>query len=135
MNEENRDVKVAGGGDSDKVPTQELSATNGIDRTKRLRFWANWALALLTVVGAGFVMVFALGAVMSTAACSDKQCPHLGPKGIGFDVLFYGAPVVAALTIIVSFFTAHRRWGFVVPVVALALLGADIGLLAGTVVQ
>jgi hypothetical protein len=135
MNEENRDVKVAGGGDSDKVPTQELSATNGIDRTKRLRFWANWALALLTVVGAGFVMVFFFGAVLSTAACSQKQCQQVGPTWLSPDVSLYGPAVVAALTIIVSFFTAQRRWGFIVPVVALALLGADIGLLAGTVAQ
>ena len=92
-------------------------------------------MALLTVVGAGVVMVFALGAVMSTAACSDKQCPNLGPNGISFDVLFYGAPLVAALTIIISFFTAQRRWGFVVPVVALAVLVADISILAFTVAQ
>ena len=76
----------------------------------------NWALALLTVVGAGIVMAVALGAVMSTAACSDKACPNIGPAGISFNELFYGAPVVAALTIVVSFFTAKRRWGFVVPV-------------------
>jgi hypothetical protein len=101
----------------------------------RLRFWANWALALLTVVGAGVVMVFSIGAVMSTAACSDKACPKLGPNGISFDVLFYGAPVVAALTIIISFFTAQRRWGAVVPVLALALLIADISILAFTVAQ
>jgi hypothetical protein len=89
----------------------------------------------LTVVGAGVVMVFSLGAVMSTAACSDKQCPNLGPNGISFDVLFYGAPVVAALTLIVSFFTAQRRWGIVVPLLALALLVADITILAVTVAQ
>ena len=50
-------------------------------------------------------------------------------------MLFYGAPVVAALTLIVSFFTAQRRWGIVVPVVALALLVADITILAVTVAQ
>jgi hypothetical protein len=95
----------------------------------------NWALALLTVLGAAAVMLLALGSVMSTAACSDTQCPNLGPDGISFDVLFYGPWVVAALTIVVSFFTAQRRWGIVVPVVALALLGADIGILATTVAQ
>ncbi len=135
MNQENRDVKTAAGLGRDEDPGGQLSATSGTDRTNRLRFWVNWALALLTVVGAGAVMVFALGAVMSTAACSDKQCPNLGPNGISFDVLFYGAPVVAALTIIISFFTAQRRWGFVVPVVALALLVADISILAFTVAQ
>jgi hypothetical protein len=116
-------------------PVEAPAATGDIDRRSRVRFWVNWALALLTVVGAGVVMVYCLGAVMSTAACSDKQCPNLGPNGISFDVLFYGAPVVAAATIVVSFFTAQRRWGIVVPLVALALLIADIGILAATVAK
>jgi hypothetical protein len=135
MNEENRDVKIAAGLDRDQDPGEQPTATSGTDRSKRLRFWVNWALALLTVVGAGVVMVFSLGAVMSTAACSDKQCPNLGPNGVSFDVLFYGAPLVAALTIVVSFFTAQRRWGIVVPLLALALLVADITILAVTVAQ
>jgi hypothetical protein len=100
-----------------------------------LRLWMNWALALLTVLGAGVVMAVAMGAVMSTAACSDKACPNLGPDGISFNTLFYGAPVLAVLTIVVSFFTARRRWGFVVPVSALALMIADITILAVTVAQ
>jgi hypothetical protein len=73
--------------------------------------------------------------VMSTAACSDKACPNLGPRGISFDVLYYGAPAVAVLTIVLSIFTAKRRWGFVIPVTALALLIADIAMLAVTVAQ
>ena len=126
---ENHDVKT------NADPGEAPAATGDIDRSSRVRFWLNWALALLTVVGAGVVMVYCLGAVMSTAACSDKQCPNLGPNGISFDVLFYGAPVVAAATIVVSFFTAQRRWGIVVPLVALALLIADIGILAATVAK
>ena len=80
-------------------------------------------------------MAVALGAVMSTAACSDKACPNLGPRGISFDVLYYGAPAVAIVTIVLSIFTARRRWGFVVPVTALALLIADVAILAITVAQ
>jgi hypothetical protein len=72
---------------------------------------------------------------MSTAACSEKQCLNLGPNRISFDVRFYGAPVVAALTIVVSFFTPQRRWGIVVPIFALALLVADITILAVTFAQ
>jgi hypothetical protein len=131
MNEENRDLKIDAGVDPDKLS----APSSGPHRSKRPRLWVNWALALLTVLGAAVVMLYSLGAVMSTAACSEKQCPHLGPNGISFDVLFYGAPVVAALTIIVSFFTAQRRWGIVVPVLALALLGTDITILAVTVAQ
>jgi len=101
----------------------------------RPRLWLNWALAVLTVIGAGAAMAVALGAVMSTAACSDKACPNLGPHGISFDTLYYGAPAVAVVTVVLSFFTARRRWGFVVPVVALALLIADMAIVTITVAQ
>jgi hypothetical protein len=131
MNEENRDLKIDAGVDPDKPS----ASTGSPHRSTRLRSWVNWVLAALTVVGAGVVMLFALGSVMSTAACSEKRCPHLGPDGISFDVLFYGAPVLAALTILVSVFTARRRWGMVVPVFALVLLVADISVLAVTVAQ
>jgi len=104
-------------------------------RARRVRLWLNWALAALTVIGAGVSMAVALGAVMSTAACSDKACPNLGPRGISFDTLYYGAPAVAVVTVVLSFFTARRRWGFIVPVVALALLAADVAILAITVAQ
>ena len=112
-----------------------LAGPGGTDHDRRARLWVNWALALLTVVGAAVVMAVALGAVMSTAACSDKACPNLGPNGISFDALFYGAPVVAALAVVASFFTARRRWGFVIPVVALALLIAEVAILVTTVAQ
>jgi hypothetical protein len=131
MNEENSDVKIDEGGRPDKEP----ASTADPDRSKRLRLWVNWALALLTVLGAGVVMVYFFGAVMSTAACGQKQCPHVGPNWISPDVLFYGPWLVAALTVIASFFTAQRRSGIVVPVLGLALLGADIGILAATVAQ
>lgn len=108
----------------------ELTTRDGTGR--RLRRGVIWVLALLTVPGAAVVMIFALGAVMSRAACSTHQCPNAGPGGIGFGVLFYGAPVVALLTVVVTFFTATRRWGLVVPLCGLALLGADIAALAVT---
>jgi hypothetical protein len=126
MTDINRDVTTTQA--SDPPTTAERSAT----RPGRVRLWVNWVLALLTVPATAAVLIFALGAVMSTAACSDKQCPNLGPGGIGFGVLFYGAPVVALVAIVVSFFTARRRWGIVVPVSALALLAADLVVLAVT---
>ena len=92
MSQENVHVKAGMRGGRDA-----LAEPGDTDRDKRVRLWVNWGLALLAVVGAGVVMVFALGAVMSTAACSDKACPNLGPNGISFDMLFYGAPVVAAV--------------------------------------
>jgi hypothetical protein len=134
MNEENRDVKIEAGSNHE-APDKLPAPTAGPDRSKRLRLWMNWALALLTVLSAGFVMVYFFSAVMSTAACSDKQCQHAEPNWISPNVLLYGPPVVAALTVFASIFTAHRRWGIVVPVVALALLAADIGILAVAVAQ
>ena len=134
MNEENRDVKIDAGS-SHEARDKQSASTVDAGRSKRLRLWLNWALALLTVLVAGFVMVYFFSAVMSTAACSDKQCRHAEPNWVSPDVLLYGPPVVAALTVVASFFTAQRRWGVVVPVVALALLGADIGILVVAVAQ
>ncbi|AGZ51125.1 hypothetical protein PJK45_26660 [Mycobacterium kansasii] len=98
------------------------------------RLWITWVLALLTVPGAAIVMLFALGAVMSTDACSESRCPNLG-AGIDFGVLFYGAPVVALLVVVVSVFTAKLRFGIAVPLVGVALLVADVAILAATVAQ
>src|SRR5579875_1682150 len=125
MNDEHRDAAIAN--------VTKSAATTAVDsrtRPGRLRLWVNWVLALLTVPAAAVVLIYALGALMSTAACSDQQCPDWGPGGIVFGVLFYGAPVVAVVAIVVSFFPARRRWGIVVGVSALALLAADIVVLA-----
>lgn len=118
--------------DRDPSVVAEHSET---DPGGRVRLWVNWALALATVAIAGFAMIYALGAVMSTAACSAQQCPTIGPSGISFDVLFYGAPVIALAVVLASFFTAKRRWGVAVPLVGLAVLAADIVTLGATVVQ
>jgi hypothetical protein len=94
------------------------------------RPWVNWGLALATVPGAALVMLFALGAVMSTDGCSDRSCLNLGRGGINFGVAFYGAPAVAVVVIIISFFTAKRRWGIAIPLCGWALLIADVVLMA-----
>ncbi len=78
-------------------------------------------------------MLFALGAVMSTDGCSDRSCPNLGRGGIDFGVAFYGAPVVALVVIVISFFTAERRGGVVVPLCGWTLLVADVALMAASV--
>ncbi|WP_230987185.1 hypothetical protein [Mycolicibacter heraklionensis] len=93
---------------------------------RRARLWVNWAAALLTAAGAALVMIFAMGAVMSTAACSTTECPDMGPSGVVFGLLYYGAPAVSALTILASFFTAGRRRGFLVPVAGWVLLALDL---------
>ncbi|MGA8249119.1 MAG: hypothetical protein WBW75_26825 [Mycobacterium sp.] len=96
--------------------------------------WVNWGLALTTVPSAAIVMLFALGAVMSTDACTDHSCPGLG-RGIDFGVAFYGAPAVALVVIFVSFFTAKRRGGIAVPLCGWALLVADVAIMAATVAR
>ncbi len=95
--------------------------------------WINWGLALATVPAAALVMLFALGAVMSTDGCSDGSCPNLGHGGINFGVAFYGAPAVAFVVIIISFFTAKRRGGIVVPLGGWAVLIVDVVLMAASV--
>lgn len=114
---------------ADSLPVEQRGR-----RSYRGRLWVNWGLALLTAVVAGVVMAVALGAVMSTAACSDKACPNLG-GGISFDVLYYGAPAVAAVTILLSIFTARRRWGLAIPVTGLVLLIADAAVIVTTVAR
>lgn len=111
-----------------------MTASNATDthpeKAPRSRLWINWLLALSTIVGAAAVQLFAMGAVMSTAACSNPNCPK--PSGFVYGLLTYGAPVVAVLALVVSFFTAGHRRGFLVPVVAWILLLLDAAILAAT---
>jgi hypothetical protein len=111
--------------------TQPAEVDDGT--TRNVWPWVNWGLALATVPAAAIVMLFALGAVMSTAGCSDRSCPNLGRGGIDFGVAFYGAPVVAFVVLVVSFFTAKRRGGIAVPLFGWALLVADVALMAVSV--
>src|SRR5437868_7254362 len=64
MSQENGQVKT------DTADTRDALAQPGdTDHDLRVRLWVNWALALLTVIGAAVVMAVAMGAVLSTAAC------------------------------------------------------------------
>jgi hypothetical protein len=128
MDGNNRHLTIGSGADSATELTQG-------ERRGHVWPWINWGLALTTVPAAAIVMLFALGAVMSTDGCSDRQCPNLGRGGIDFGVAFYGAPVVALVVIVISFFTAKRRGGIVVPLCGWALLVADVAIMAATVAQ
>ena len=108
--------------------TASNAAETHSDTAPRTRLWINWLLALSTILGAGIVQLFAMGAVMSTSACSAPNCPK--PSGFVYGLLTYGAPVVAVAAIVLSFFTARLRRGWVVPVVAWALLALDVAILA-----
>jgi hypothetical protein len=82
----------------------------------------NWALALLTLPAAAAVVGYAYLQVLGTAACSNGSCPRLGPGEAGFTVITYGAPVVAILAVLLSFVTARRPRGILVPIAAFVLL-------------
>ena len=101
------------------VPASDKPSTAG-----RAKTVVNWVLALLTIPAATVVVFVAIGSVMSTGGCSGSKCT--GPGSFSFGVLFYGAPILAAVTIIASLFTARRPWGIAVPLCALALFGVDL---------
>jgi hypothetical protein len=81
----------------------------------------NWGLALSTIIGALLVSGYSFMQVMGTAGCSDRICPHMGPGDFTFGLIMYGAPVVAIVTIALSFVTARRPRGWVVPAIAWVL--------------
>jgi hypothetical protein len=109
------------------MTTAGLRGTSEVGRAGRV---TNWVLALATVPGAIAVVVFLYMQVLGTAGCNDQPCPRQGPGELGFAVIQYGAPAVAVITVVVSFFTARRRGGIIVPVVAWALLVAAFVVLA-----
>jgi len=116
-----------------QVSTQAATAgqveTRSDPRGGRIRLWVNWTLALLTVPAAVAVVLGGFGVFMSYAACSAQACPTQGPSGIWLEIVWFGSAVVAAVTLIATFFTARRRFGFVVPLCAWTLIAVDVALL------
>jgi hypothetical protein len=100
--------------------------TDELGRAGRI---TNWVLALATVPGAVVVVVFLYMQIMGTAGCNDQPCPRQGPGELGFTLIQYGAPAVAVVAVVLSFFTARRRRGILVPVVAWLLLIAAFAVL------
>jgi len=88
----------------------------------RRRTVTNWVLAALTVPGAFVIILYQYGQVLATAGCSERTCAKLGPSPFVFGLIEYGAPVVAVVAVALSFVTARKRYGIVVPLVAWALL-------------
>lgn len=121
------DTEPASGLTDDQSAPDDLAE----DHT-RTHVAANWAAALATSLGAAAVVLFAYMEVLGTAGCSDRTCAHLGPNEFGFTVITYGAPIVAAAAILLSFATARKRWGSVVPITAWILLIAAFAVLLAT---
>ena len=95
------------------------AGADDVGRTGRI---ANWVLALATIPGAVAVVVFLYMQVLGTAGCNHQACPRQGPGELGFTLIQYGAPGVAVAAVVLSFFTARRHGGILIPVVAWLLL-------------
>lgn len=80
----------------------------------------NWVLALATLPAAAAVVGFAYLQIMGTAGCSEPDCARLNT--LGFTLIQYGVPAVAALAVVASFVTARRSGGVLVPVAAWAVI-------------
>ena len=106
------------------------TSTNETERVHHPGRTLNWILALATIPGAVAVVVFLYVQVLGTAGCNDQPCPRQGPGELGFTLIQYGAPVVAVVAVVLSFFTARRRGGIVVPALAWLLLIAAFVVLA-----
>jgi hypothetical protein len=105
-------------------PTQPPHVRDRRRKTPHVRL--NWTLAVLTVPLAASAVIFAVSKAVSMAVCTSAPCPDPGPHPLVYTVLLYGAPLVAAATIIASIFTATRQRGVVVPLCGLAALLTDI---------
>jgi hypothetical protein len=92
----------------------------------RCRLVLNWILAVLTVPGALFVMLFGFAAAMGTDRCAYEDCPRMGPPVPVMTLLVFGAPLLSLATIIASARTARRGWGFAIPLAAFALFSIDV---------
>lgn len=86
------------------------------------RTTVNWTLAILTAPAALAVVVYSYLQVLGTAGCSAGRCTEFGPNETVFGLIEYGTPVVAAVAVALSFVTARRRYGIVVPAVAWILI-------------
>ena len=95
----------------------------------------NWVLALLTIPGAIAVVAYSYLQVLSTASCTLGTCTRVGPGEDVFGLIMYGTPVVAAAAIALSFFTARRPRGFLVPLIAWAILVIAAAILALTFIK
>lgn len=109
---------------------QQNELTTG-GRHRGRTFW-NWAAAVLALIASLAVVAFAYVSVLGTAACTDGTCGGTGPSETSFGLIFYGTPVVGLLAVLLSFFTAKRRLGFVVPLLAWVVVVISVAVLVAT---
>jgi hypothetical protein len=104
------------------VKHEDTSDTSADTRRHTGRASLNWTLALLTIPGAAAVVIYSYLQVLGTAACTGGTCARQGPGEFVFGLIMYGTPVVAVVAVALSFLTARRAQGVVVPIIAWALL-------------
>ncbi|OMB92989.1 hypothetical protein A5733_17000 [Mycobacterium sp. NS-7484] len=102
------------------------------DDERPARTSMTWVLAILTIPAAIAVFLYGMGAVMSMAGCTGEVCADKGPGEFWFGVLFYGAPVVPVVVILLTMFISRWRYSVLVPIIGLALLAIDFAVLAAT---
>jgi len=100
-----------------------LSSVN-TDTNSGTRTAANWIFAILSAPAALAVVVYSYLQVLSTAGCSGGTCTEFGPDETVFGLIEYGTPAVAVVAVGLSFVTARHRYGFVVPMIAWAVIVA-----------
>ena len=84
----------------------------------------NWVLAVATIPAAAAVVGFAYMQILGTAGCTQPDCTSL--NSIGFTLIQYGVPAVAGLAVVLSFITARRRGGVLVPLAAFAVIAVAL---------
>jgi hypothetical protein len=92
----------------------------------RARLVVNWILAVLTVPGALFVLLFGFAAAMGTDRCAYEDCPRMGPPEPVMTLMVFGAPLISLATIIATTQTARNRWGFALPLAVFAVFSIDV---------
>ena len=95
-----------------QTPTHEKSSP--------ARTTLNWVFGVATVPAAIAIIAVVYLKILSTAGCTTPTCPTLSETS--FTLIQFGVPAVAVLTVIASFFTAGKRRGALVPIVAWGLL-------------
>jgi uncharacterized membrane protein len=77
-------------------------------------------------------VAFAYLKVLGTATCTDGICGGLGPGETLFGLILDGTPVVGVVALLLSFFTARRRLGYVISLIAWAVVLAALVVLIVT---
>ena len=95
-----------------QTPTHEKSSP--------ARTTLNWVFGVATVPVAIGIVALVYLKILSTAGCTTPTCPTLSETS--FTLIQFGVPAVAVLTVVASFFTARRRLGVLVPIIAWVLL-------------